>query len=104
MYKKGVYANTFSNFFDSKMKSIILLKGPGVYPTILSFFVFFDKIDRIILKCKFYPSITSITQNLRLIEKCSLRFVTLKDIKLLTKDLENKKAADVNSSLNSKFL
>ena len=83
----------FSNFFTSIAESINLFKWPDISwnSTILSFV--FDKIDRIILKYKFHPSIISIKQNIHHIEKLSFRFVTLEDVRLIIKDLKNKKAA-----------
>ena len=59
-----------------------------------------DRIDRVILKYKFHPSIISIKQNLRHIEKFSFRFVTLEDAsRLIIKDLKNNKAAAGDISL-----
>ena len=82
------------------MKSINLFKWPDVswYSTILSSVL--DRIDRITLKYKSHPSITSIKQNIHLIEKFSFRFVTLQDIRLIIKDLKNNKAVDEDIPLN----
>ena len=62
--KNDVIANAFSNYFDSVVKSINLFKWPdiswnsGILSSVL------DRIDRIILKYKFHPSIISIKQNI----------------------------------------
>ena len=68
LLKNYVIANTFSNFFDSIVKSINLFKWPGISwdSTILSSVL--DRIDRIILKYRFHPSIISIKQNIHHIE------------------------------------
>ena len=68
LLKNDVIANTFSNFFDSIVKSINLFKWPDISwdSTILSSVL--DRIDRIILKYKFHPSVISIKQNIRHIE------------------------------------
>ena len=57
LLKNDVIANTFSNFFDSIVKSINLFKWPDIswVSTILSSVL--DRIDRIILKYKFHSSI-----------------------------------------------
>ena len=93
LLKNDVIANTFCIFFDSIVKSINLFKWPDISQdsTILSSVL--DRIDRIILKYKFHPSIISIKQNIHHIEKCSFRFVTLEDVRLIIKDLKNNKAA-----------
>ena len=61
----------------------------------------FDRIDRIIVKYKFHPSIISIKQNIHHTEKFSFRFVTLEDVRLIIKDLKNNKAAGGDIPLTS---
>ena len=99
LLKNGVIANTFSKLFDSLVKSIDLFKWPDISwdSTILS--TVLDRIDRVILKYKFHPSIISIKQNLRHVEKFSFRFVPLEDARLIIKDLKNNKAARGDISL-----
>ena len=88
LLKNGVIANTFSKFFDSIVKSINLFKWPDISwdSTILSSVL--DRIDRIILKYKFHPSIISIKQNIHHIWKFSYRFITLEDVRLIIKDFQ----------------
>ena len=45
------------------------------------------------LKYRFHPSIISIKQDIRHIEKFPFRYVTLKDARLIIKILKNDKAA-----------
>ena len=92
LLKNDAIANTFSNFLDSLVKSINLFKWPDISwdSTILSSVL--DRIDRIILKYKFHPSIISIKQHIPHIDKFSFRFVTLEDVRLIN-DLKNNKAA-----------
>ena len=94
LLKNDVIANTFSNFCDSIVKSINFFKWPDISwdSTILSSVL--DRIDRIILKYKFHPSIITIKQNIHHTEKFSFRFLTLEDVRLIIKDLNNNKAAD----------
>ena len=99
LVKNDVIADTFSNFLAIFLKSINLFKWPDISwdSTILSSVL--DRIDRIILKYKFHPSIISIKQNIHHIEKFSFRFVTLEDVRLIIKDLKNNKAAGGDISL-----
>ena len=85
LLKNDVIANTFSNFFDSIVKSINLFKWADISwdSTILSSAL--DRIDRITLKYKLRPSIIFIKQNIHHIEKFSFRFVTLEDARLIIK-------------------
>ena len=72
------------------MKSIDLFKWLDISwnSTILSSVL--DRIDRIILKYKFHPSIISIKQNIHHIEKF---LFSLEDVRLIIKDSKNNKAA-----------
>ena len=90
LLKNDVIDNTLSNFFDSLVKSINLFKWPDISWDSTTLSSVLDRIDRIILKYKFYPNIISIKQNIHHIEKFSFRFVT--DVRLIIKDLKLLKA------------
>ena len=91
--KGEIVLRTFSIFSDSVVKSINLFKWPDIFwaSTILSSVS--DRIDSIILKYNFYPSIISIKQNIHHIEKFSFRFFILEEVSSIIKDLKNNKAA-----------
>ena len=90
LLKNDVIDNTLSNFFDSLVKSINLFKWPDISWDSTTLSSVLDRIDRIILKYKFYPNIISMKQNIHHIEKFSFRFVT--DVRLIIKDLKLLKA------------
>ena len=96
LLKNDVIANTFSNFLTQQQD---LFKWPNISwdSTILSSAL--DRIDRVILKYIFRPSIIFTKQNIHHIEKFSFRFVTSKDVRLIIKDLKNNKAAGGDISL-----
>ena len=68
LLKNDVTANTFSNFFDLIVKSVNLFKWPDISWDSTNPSSVLDRIDRIILKYKFHPSVISIKQNIRHIE------------------------------------
>ena len=72
--KYDAVANTFSNFFGSIVKSINLFKWPDISWDSTIFSSVLDRIDGIILRYKFHPSIISIKQNIHHIEQFSFRF------------------------------